>query len=76
MSIPGPESGKPFERLLALDEKHEILVDLDYEITELTRDGTFLELGEKVLLVLLVPQGCWIRPGERPWTWTRRISAA
>lgn len=52
-SIPGPESGKPFERLLALDEKHEILVDLDYEITELARDVTFLELGENVLLVLL-----------------------
>ncbi|HDQ40561.1 MAG TPA: trehalose 6-phosphate synthase [Desulfonatronum sp.] len=52
-AIPGTDSGKPFERRLALDQEHEIHVDLSYEITELARDVVYMELGEPALLTIL-----------------------
>ena len=50
------DSEKPFERLLRMDEDHTVAVDLDYEITELARDVTFLELGETALKLVIEDQ--------------------
>lgn len=52
-SIAGPDAGAAFERYLTLDNDHRISVDLAYEITELARDVTYLELGESALLAIL-----------------------
>ncbi len=55
-AVAEPEAGGPFERMLWLDDSHQVIVDLHYEITELARDIAFLELGEGSLLTLLNDQ--------------------
>ena len=54
--IPNTESEKPFERLLRMDDNNAVTVDLDYEITELARDVTYLELGETALKLVIEDQ--------------------
>lgn len=51
--IVGTCSGNPHERLLVLEGDHRVTVDIAYEITELARDATFLELGEASLCAML-----------------------
>ncbi|SDB23084.1 hypothetical protein SAMN05660653_01130 [Desulfonatronum thiosulfatophilum] len=58
-NIPGSGTEKPFERCLRMDaemEDHEVVVDLDYEISELARDIGYLELGEAALKFILEGQ--------------------
>ncbi|SMP80378.1 hypothetical protein SAMN06295888_13418 [Desulfonatronum zhilinae] len=50
------DSGKTFERLLRMDEEYSVAVDLEYEITELARDVTFLELGDTALKLIIEDQ--------------------
>ncbi|TVQ97410.1 MAG: hypothetical protein EA399_13150 [Desulfovibrionales bacterium] len=53
---PEADSGKPFERHLRMDDDHGVTVDLDYEVTELARDITYLELGEAALKLVIEDQ--------------------
>lgn len=52
-TLPGPDSGTEYQRLLSLGKGRELGVDLEYEITELEKDLVFLGKGRDRFLEYL-----------------------
>jgi hypothetical protein len=60
-AISQTESSNAFDRRLMLDDTYSVDVNLDYEMTELARDVTYLESGENDLLTSLEDRSPGVR---------------